>query len=149
MLAGFRSLADRATIELERRGFADVRPVHDFALHSILSGAENASELGRAMSVTKQAAARTITTLEERGYVVREADASDRRKLRLKVTPRGTALLREGEAVFDEMRDELERQVGPAAVAEAEAVLRALVGDDTIRLNSPGWAAADLSDGPA
>lgn len=149
MLASFRTMADRATVELARRGYDDVRPVHDFALHSILSGAENASELGRAMSVTKQAAARTITILEERGYVAREPDATDRRKMRLKVTDRGLALLREGETIFDEMRDELEREVGAQALAETENVLRALVGDKTIRLNSPGWAAADLDGSDA
>jgi DNA-binding MarR family transcriptional regulator len=143
MLAGFRTLADRATAELARRGYDDVRPVHDFALHSILSGAANASELGRAMSVTKQAAARTISVLEERGYVVREPDASDRRVMRLRVTERGTGLLREGEAVFDEMRDQLAGQVGPDALATAEEVLRALVGENAIRLDAPGWAAAD------
>src|SRR4051812_32088104 len=99
MLAGFRTLADRATVELAKRGYEDVRPVHDFALHSILSGAENASELGRAMSVTKQAAARTIAILEQRRYVVREVDPTDRRKMRLRVTDQGLAMLREGEAI--------------------------------------------------
>ncbi len=147
MLAGFRTLADRATAELALRGFDDIRPVHDFALHSILSGAQNASELGRAMSVTKQAAARTIAVLEERGYVERATSETDRRSMRLRVTPRGMALVREGEAIFDEMRDELEGQVGAGALAEAESVLRALVGDNTIRLNAPGWVAADLTDG--
>jgi DNA-binding MarR family transcriptional regulator len=143
MLAGFRTLADRATVELARRGYEDVRPAHDFALHSILAGAENASELGRAMSVTKQAAARTITVLEQRGYIAREADAADRRKMRLRITARGMALLREGEAIFEAMRDELEAQVGAESLAAAEDVLRALVGDNTIRLDSPGWASAE------
>ena len=147
MLAGFRTLADRATAELARRGYDDVRPVHDFALHSILSGAVNASELGRAMSVTKQAAARTITVLEQRGYVMREPDASDRRVMRLKVTDRGEALLREGEAVFDEMRDQLASQVGSESLATTEDVLRTLVGDKAIRLDAPGWAAAEVDGG--
>jgi DNA-binding MarR family transcriptional regulator len=146
MLAGFRTLADAATTELARRGYVDVRPVHDFALHSILSGAENASELGRALSVTKQAAARTIAVLEERGYVARQADETDRRKMRLIVTERGASLLREGEAVFDEMRDRLMKQVGTEQVATLEETLRALVGDNAIRLDAPGWAAAETAD---
>lgn len=143
LLAGFRTLAERATAELAARGYDDVRPVHDFALHSILSGAENASELGRAMSVTKQAAARTIGVLEERGYVAREVDETDRRKLRLRVTDRGLALLREGERVFDEMRDELGERVGRDALESMEDTLRALVGDNAIRLDSPGPADPD------
>src|SRR5687768_9624384 len=85
LLGGFRVLADRATAELAARGYDDVRPVHDFALQAILSGADSASELGRRMSVTKQAAAKTIAALEERRYVVREPDPADRRRLRLHV----------------------------------------------------------------
>ncbi|MFH8466201.1 MarR family winged helix-turn-helix transcriptional regulator [Streptomyces sp. NPDC017991] len=149
LLAGFRTLADRATAELARRGYEDVRPVHDFALHSILSGADNASELARRMSVTKQAAAKTIAVLEERAYVVREPDATDRRLMRLRVTEHGLSLLREGEAIFDEMREQWEERVsgvaGAASLTAVEETLRVLVGDHAIRLDSPGWIARDLN----
>ncbi|MFJ8938634.1 MarR family winged helix-turn-helix transcriptional regulator [Streptomyces sp. NPDC102365] len=149
LLAGFRTLADRATVELAARGYEDVRPAHDFALHSILSGADNASELARRMSVTKQAAAKTIAALEEREYVVREPDAADRRLMRLRVTEHGLSMLRQGEAIFDEMRAQWEEQVsgvaGTASLAAVEETLRVLVGDNTIRLDSPGWIARDLS----
>src|SRR3984885_926813 len=97
LLAGFRSLVDAAMVELAANGYDDVRPVHDFALRAILSGADNASELGRRMSVTKQAAAKTIAALEERNYVAREPDATDKRRMRLHVTDHGLAMLREGE----------------------------------------------------
>lgn len=76
---GFRTLADRAGAELAERGYEDVRSVHDFALHSILSGADSASELAQRMSVTRQAAAKTIAALEERDFVTRQADPADRR----------------------------------------------------------------------
>jgi len=143
LLAGFRELADRATAELAARGYADVRPVHDFALRAILGGADNASELGRSMSVTKQAAAKTILTLEERGYLSREPDRSDRRRTRLQVTDRGIEMLRTGEAVFKSLRADWEREVGAKKLASVEEVLRRLVGDDRIRLDSPGWIAGD------
>ncbi|ADB29351.1 transcriptional regulator, MarR family [Kribbella flavida DSM 17836] len=149
LLAAFRTLADRATVELANRGYEDFRPVHDFALHSILGGADNASELGRAMAVTKQAAARTIGILEERDWVVREVDPNDRRKLRLRVTEQGMTLLREGEAIFNELRDEWERQVGRDSIESLEHSLRSLVGENVIRLNSPGWSAQGITEQPA
>jgi len=93
MLGGFRSLVDAATLELATRGYEDVRPVHDFALRAIAAGADSASELGRRMSVTKQAAARTVTVLEERGYVERKVDPADARRMRLQISARGAALL--------------------------------------------------------
>ena len=136
-------MADEGSAELSRLGYEDVRPAHDFALHSILSGADSASELGRAMSVTKQAAAKTIATLEERRFLVREPDPADRRRVRLRVTDHGHQMLREGEAVFDRLRQRWEEQVGADAVAALEATLRDLVGTRVIRIDAPGWDARD------
>ncbi len=144
LLGGFRTLADRATLELAARGYEDVRPVHDFALQAILSGADNASELGRRMSVTKQAAAKSIAALEERNYVAREPDPADGRRMRLQVTEHGLAMLREGEAIFDELREQWAKQVGEEALADLERALRQLVGNRGIRLDAPGWTAQDL-----
>ena len=147
LLGGFRTLADRATAELAARGYEDVRPVHDFALQAILSGADNASELGRRMSVTKQSAAKTIAVLEGRGYVARQPDATDRRRMRLQVTDRGIEMLREGAAIFDELRAQWEKQVGADAVEEVAHTLRRLLGDNPVRLDTPGWLAKDLGGG--
>lgn len=143
LLAGFRTLADRATAEFAERGYEDVRSVHDFALHSILSGADSASELARRMSVTRQAAAKTIAALEDRNYVARQPDSADRRRTRLRVTEHGLAMLRQGEAIFDELREQWEKQVGAASLSALEETLRSLVGDSAIRLDSPGWIARD------
>jgi DNA-binding MarR family transcriptional regulator len=145
LLGGFRTFADRATVELAARGYEDVRPVHDFAMQAILSGADNVSELGRRLSITKQSAAKIIAVLEERGYVAREPDPTDRRRMRLQVTDGGLAMLREGEAIFDELRGQWEAQVGADAVGELERTLRGLLGSNTIRLDKPpGWLVQDF-----
>lgn len=143
LLAGFRTMADQGSVELSKAGYDDVRPAHDFALHSILSGADSASELGRAMSITKQAAAKTIALLEDRGYVAREPDPADKRRVRLRVTDHGQAMLAEGEAVFDRLRQRLEEQAGPDAVAALEETLRQFVGSNVIQIDAPGWDARD------
>jgi hypothetical protein len=61
--------------------------------------------------------------------------------MRLRVTEEGLALMREGERVFDEMRDALAETVGAEALATTEDVLRRLVGDRAIDLGAPGPAA--------
>jgi DNA-binding MarR family transcriptional regulator len=147
LLGGFRSLVRAAQDELARRGYEDVRPVHEFAIRAIAAGADSASDLGRRTSVSKQAAARTIAVLQERGYVVRESDPSDARRNRLRVTPRGFAMLREGEAIFDDLRERWAGQLGPDRLEELEADLTVLVGRDAVRVDAPGWIAAqDLVD---
>ena len=141
LLGGYRRLVDAAVVELAARGFSDVRPAHDFAMRAILAGADNASELGRRMSVSKQAAARTIEALLERGYISRDSDPADARRKQLHVSPLGTEVMRQGEEIFDQLRARLEKQIGAEELKTLEASLSALVGDAPIRLDAPGWAA--------
>jgi len=74
---------------LAARGYDDVRPANVFAIRAIASGADTASELARTLTVSKQAAAQTITVLRERGYVARAVDPNDARRKRLQVTDHG------------------------------------------------------------
>ncbi len=145
-LGGFRSLVDAAIAELARRGYEDVRPVHDFAMRAIAAGADNASELGRRLSVSKQAAAKTIAVLQERGYVARDTDPLDARRKRLQVTALGFEVLHQGEAIFDELRDQWERQIGSAQLESLETHLAALVSDPPVRFDTPGWMTRDLGE---
>src|ERR1700753_4003385 len=138
LLDGFRSLADAATGDLARRGDPGPRPLHHYALQAVVAGADNASELGRRLSVSKQAAAKTIAVLEDQGYVARETDPEDARRKRLQVTPRGTALLGEGEAVFEDLRRGWEQQIGATQLAEVEDRLTALVGEAPLRFDTLG-----------
>jgi DNA-binding MarR family transcriptional regulator len=139
LLAGFRTFADRGSAALAERGFEDVRPVHDFALRAIIAG-----ELARRLSVSRQAAAKTIAALEARQYVERGPDPRDGRRLQLQVTDRGREMLRTGEAVFDDLRAQWEQQTGTAQVAALEEALKALVGDSALPIASPDWATDDL-----
>ena len=144
LLGGYRKLIDATVQELAARGFDDVRPVHEFAMRVIDSGADNASELGRRMSISKQAAAKLIVTLLERGYVTREPDPTDGRRKRIEVTPLGFEVMRQGEAILNDLRTEWELQLGRKELALLEAQLTSLLGDSPVRIEAPGWIAQDL-----
>jgi DNA-binding MarR family transcriptional regulator len=145
LLGGFRSLVDAAHDELAARGYEDVRPVHDFAMRAVAAGADSTSELGRRLSVSKQAAAKTVAVLQDRGYVTREPDPDDARRKRLRVTALGLDVLRQGEAIFDDLRDGWARQIGRAQLETLEKQLAALVGTP-LRPDTPGWLARDLGE---
>ncbi|KQV06416.1 MarR family winged helix-turn-helix transcriptional regulator [Leifsonia sp. Root112D2] len=130
LLGGFRFLAEEATDRLAARGHPGVRPAHDFALRAVVAGAESVSEVGRRTSVSKQAAAKTVAFLEEGGYILRSPDPGDARRARLRVTDRGNLLMREGEAVFDELRAQWESLVGQGRVADVQDALVQLLGAD-------------------
>jgi DNA-binding MarR family transcriptional regulator len=146
LLGGFRTLVDAAIVELAKRGYQDVRPVHDFAMRAIAAGADSASELGRRLSITKQSAAKTIAVLQERGYVVSEPDPRDARRKRLQVTPLGFEVMHQGEAIFDELREQWVRQLGAEELETLETHLAALVGAQPVRFDTPGWIARDVGE---
>ena len=137
LLGGFRFMADEAAQRLAARGHPGVRPSHDFALRAVAAGAQSVSEVGRRASVSKQAAAKTIAFLEDRGYVVRNPDPGNVRLTLLAVTDRGRALMCEGEAVFDELRTEWESQVGSDRIDDLQEALIRLQGSDATALH--GW----------
>ncbi|HEY2652599.1 MAG TPA: hypothetical protein VGI50_11790, partial [Solirubrobacteraceae bacterium] len=93
---------------------------------------------------TKQAAAKTIHVLLERGYITRDADSADARRKRLTLTPLGTDLLRQGRQIFNELRTRLQRQIGRNELLALEAHLAVLVGDTTVRPDAPGWVAQPI-----
>ena len=139
LLGGYRKLVDAAVAELEARGHPDVSPALHYAMSAIDLGATTATEPGRALAVSKQAAGKTIAVLEERGYVAVEPDPGDGRRKILRVTELGHAVTRAGEEIFDELRQAWIAQAGADEVARLERTLAALVGDDGVRLDAPGW----------
>lgn len=126
LLAGFTTLVDEVVVELEREGHPGVTATHAFALDAIDAGAQSASELGRSLGVSKQAAAKTIAALEELSYLDRRADPQDARRKYLTVTDRGHEMMAIGEGAFDAYRTRLAGQVGTRALHSLENVLRIL-----------------------
>jgi len=126
LLDGFNAMVEDVVAELGRQGHPGVTATHEFALQAIDEGAQSASELGRSLNVSKQAAAKTITALEELGYLQRHSDPADARRKKLLVTPRGYEMMTIGAAAFDELRTRLSMQVGAAKLESLEAVLRSL-----------------------
>ena len=127
LLGGFQSMVDQVIAGLAERGHPEVRPVHEFALRAIDNGAESASKLARRLAVSRQAAAKTIATLENLGYLERDADPVDGRRKRLQVTLRGREMISIGARLFDEVRADWAATIGMRKLEQLEAQLTALV----------------------
>jgi DNA-binding MarR family transcriptional regulator len=127
LLGGFHSMVDAVIAELERRGHPGVRAGHEFALRAIDGGADTASELGRRLDVSKQAAAKTIAVLVQLGYVERGADPADARRQLVHVTERGHELMTVGGALFDDVRERWAARIGAQELDALQAQLGRLV----------------------
>src|SRR5580692_13113220 len=89
LLHGFRVLIDELHAELARQGHPDMRPMHGFVFQAIGPYGTTAAELGRRLGVSKQAAGKTIDSLEKLGYVIRVPDSVDQRQKTVVLTERG------------------------------------------------------------
>jgi DNA-binding MarR family transcriptional regulator len=112
LLSGFEAMVDEVVAGLANQGHPGTRAIHEFALRSIDLGADTASELGRRLGVSKQAAAKTIATLEELGYLERGSDPIDARIKRLSVTARGHEMMIIGAVLFDAVRERWAAEIG-------------------------------------
>jgi DNA-binding MarR family transcriptional regulator len=97
------------------------------------------SEIGRRLGVSKQAAARTVDRLEQLGYIERTADEIDGRRHIVRLTDHGRDALRRSAEVFDQLRAQWARVIGPARLHDMEDSLRCLVPVRAARLDVAGW----------
>jgi DNA-binding MarR family transcriptional regulator len=139
LFGGFRTLVDRLHAELARQGHPEVRPAYGFAMQAIGRDGVTASELGRRLGVSKQAAGKTVDRLVELGYAERSADAADARRKLVRLTPRGYDVLARSAAVFEQLRAEWAERLGVDGVRAVEINLREVVPATAIRLDAASW----------
>jgi DNA-binding MarR family transcriptional regulator len=139
LFGGFRAIIDELHAELARRGHPELRPAHGFAMQAIGMPGATATEVGRRLGVSKQAAGKTIERLEAIGYATRAGDVADRRRKLVRLTPRGLDALAQSAAIFEDIRYRWSAAVGQQRLDDLEAILRRMVPDGTFRLDVPGW----------
>jgi DNA-binding MarR family transcriptional regulator len=142
LLLGFRVLIEDLHAELARQGHPDMRPMHGFVFQAIGAEGITATELGRRLGVSKQAAAKTVESLERLGYVRRQPDHRDQRQKKVMLTGHGYDALAKSARIFDELRAAWASRLSPERLAALEADLRTVTGDVTIPLDIPGWFGA-------
>jgi len=139
LFAGFRSLIDQLHAELAELGHPDLRPVHGFTMQAIGLRGASASEVGRRLGVSKQAAGKTIDRLHALGYVERVDDPRDARSKLVRLTPRGLDCLRLSAEIFERLRAEWVAQLGIERVRVIESSLRTVVPSGIFPVDVPGW----------
>ncbi|MBB5808522.1 DNA-binding MarR family transcriptional regulator [Saccharothrix ecbatanensis] len=139
LFAGFRSLIDQLHAELAERGHPDVRPAYGFAMQAIGAHGASASEIGRRLGVSKQAAGKTVDRLAALGYVERVDDPQDARRKLIRLTPRGIDSLAQAAEIFDRLRAQWVHKLGADRVTQLESSLRTVVPNAGFPVDVPGW----------
>ncbi|MET9673612.1 MarR family winged helix-turn-helix transcriptional regulator [Streptomyces sp. NPDC006482] len=143
LFGGFRTLIDRLHTRLATEGHPDMRPAHGFAMQAVGARGATASDIGRRLGVSKQAAGKTVDRLLALGYAERADDPADARRKLVHLTPRGRDALARSAAIFDELRAEWAATLGADRVRDMEAALRNVVPAETaFRLDATSWLGA-------
>jgi DNA-binding MarR family transcriptional regulator len=112
------SLADAGFEDLPRNG--------PFLLGGLAEGTASAVELIRGLGVSRQAASQLIDTLVLRGYLTREINADDRRRMDITLTERGRAAATIVRDAIGRVDRELASMLTPGELAGLRAGLAAL-----------------------
>jgi DNA-binding MarR family transcriptional regulator len=126
LLVGGRALIDELHRRLAAAGHGGLRPAHGFLFQALGPDGATASEIAGHLGITKQAAGLVVEDLVRSGYLARGRDAADARRRPVHLTPRGQDALRRSEEIFDDLRDELEADLGPEGLAEGMRLLGAV-----------------------
>jgi DNA-binding MarR family transcriptional regulator len=85
----FHEIVRRITEGLAEAGFDDIRPAHTAVFQHIKAEGSRLSDLAERAQLTKQSMGYLVDYLEERGYVARRPDPTDRRASLIFLTERG------------------------------------------------------------
>ena len=111
---------------LVEAGFDDLPGNGPFVLGGMARFNGSAADMIMGLGVTKQAASQLIDTLVLRGYLTREVDPEDRRRMTISLTERGRGAAQATRTAVDSIDAELATMITPAELAGLRAGLTAL-----------------------
>jgi DNA-binding MarR family transcriptional regulator len=118
--------ANTVAARLWEAGFDDLPRNGPFLLGGMANRGGSAVEMIRSLGVTRQAASQLIDTLVLRGYLSRESNPDDRRRLNIVLTDRGRAAAAAIGAATAEVNARLAQMLSPAELDGLRAGLAAL-----------------------
>lgn len=112
---------------LDEAGYDDI-PANGLYVIGALANTETPlAGIIRALGVSKQAAGQLVDALVLRGYLIREVDAADRRRLTVTLTERGQAAAAIQAAARDAIDAQLLARLGAEKVRHCREALQALI----------------------
>jgi DNA-binding MarR family transcriptional regulator len=111
---------------LAAAGFEDLPRNGPFVLGGMAHHGGSAVEMIRGLGVSRQAASQLIDVLVLRGYLGRQVNRDDRRRLDIELTERGRAAAAVVRAAVEQIDRQLTARLSPAELAGLRAGLAAL-----------------------
>lgn len=123
----FRSFEDDLVRRLETEGYSDVTPADLNVLRFVRPTGSTSIEIAKLAGVTKQAIAKSISSIETKGYIKRQPNSEDGRSQIIVFTPKGMRLLKTCIAAISQIESVYEAKLGKKAFAELKLALTKLI----------------------
>lgn len=120
------SYAQAVRTSLANEGFDDLPLNGPFVLGGMARFNASAGDMITGLGVSKQAASQLIDLLVMRGYLTREIDPDDRRRMTISLTERGRGAAQATRSAVESIDAELATMITPEQLAGLQAGLTAL-----------------------
>src|SRR5437588_2256938 len=108
----FQEVVQRVGAGLAEAGFDDLRPAHTAVFQHIEAGGSRLTDLAERAQITKQSMGYLVDYLEQRGYLERRPDPSDRRAALISLTERGWEQIRAALRIIATIEEEWGSRLG-------------------------------------
>ena len=126
--APYHEVVSRVAAGLAEAGFDDLRPAHTAVFQHIRAEGSRLTELAERAQITKQSMGYLVDYLEQRGYLERRPDPTDRRAALVCLTDRGWDEVRAALAIIAAIEDEWTRSLGERRMQQLRKLLTELGG---------------------
>src|SRR6478736_6103263 len=113
-----QDVVQRVSAGLSDAGFADIRPAHTAVFQHIDADGSRLTDLAERAQITKQSMGYLVDYLEERGYLQRRPDPTDRRVALICLTDRGWDQIRAALSIISAIEDDWTRRIGERRMRE-------------------------------
>jgi DNA-binding MarR family transcriptional regulator len=122
----FQEVVRRVSAGLAEAGFDDLRPAHTAVFQHIEADGSRLTDLAERAQITKQSMGYLVDYLEQRGYLERKADPSDRRAALICLTDRGWAQIHAALGTIAALEQEWTRALGETRMRQLRELLTEL-----------------------
>jgi DNA-binding MarR family transcriptional regulator len=129
LLRAHRAFSVLAIDKLRARGHAGLSLAHTNLLANLDLDGTRITTLAERIGITKQAVGHLVADLEQRGYIERSADVSDRRATLVTYTDAGWRFLQDAHQIKREIESEYQAILGEQGLSDMRSLLERLLED--------------------
>lgn len=122
----FQAVVQRVSAGLAAAGFDDIRPAHTAVFQHIEADGSRLTDLAERAQISKQSMGYLVDHLEQRGYLERRPDPTDRRAALVCLTERGWEEVRAALAIIAALEADWTRALGSQRMRQLRELLAEL-----------------------